>query len=146
MENETQFLAEEAERARAAIRATLLEMKRTAGEVADPRTWIRQYPWTAAGSSAVLGFLAAWKVTPARRETMGEKWDELAGEIRSLKDRLMPGSGSAAEEDRTDGVERKRKSKLLGFLLPLSNLLLRTFLKTSNLGAGTPAGHDPRGF
>ena len=76
---------------------------------------------------------------------MGEKWDELAGEIRSLRDRLVPGSGSASGEDRTDGVERKRKAGLLGFLLPLSNLLLKTFLSTTPAREGRAGARPSNG-
>jgi hypothetical protein len=56
--SEADFLAREAEQARAAITNTMEELKKNLGSAADLRAWAQHHPWLVVGVAAAAGFAA----------------------------------------------------------------------------------------
>lgn len=57
--NELELLALEAENAKAAIVATLHDLKNNLQSAADVERWAREHPWMAVGLASLAGFAAA---------------------------------------------------------------------------------------
>jgi hypothetical protein len=56
--SEADFLAREAEQAKAAITNTMEELKKNLGSAADLRLWAQHHPWLVVGVAAAAGFAA----------------------------------------------------------------------------------------
>jgi len=56
---EGEFLHREARIARRALTETLGDFARSVGHLADPRLWVRTYPWKSLGAAALAGFFAS---------------------------------------------------------------------------------------
>ena len=67
--SETEYLAREAQEAKAAFHATLDQMRASLKDAADVRAWARRYPWATLGVAAVAGFVAAKTVLPNRHRS-----------------------------------------------------------------------------
>jgi hypothetical protein len=53
-----QFLNEQSDDAKAAMRATLKDVKNEALHFVDPRGWAKTHPWKSVAAAAVTGFIA----------------------------------------------------------------------------------------
>jgi hypothetical protein len=65
------------EQAGKAMSATMHEMADQLAKAADPRAWTQEHPWYSVGAAAILGFMAASALTPARGESFKERLEEL---------------------------------------------------------------------
>jgi hypothetical protein len=57
--DKAQFLNEQSELAKAAMRCTIRDAKSDALRLLDPRGWVKSHPWKTVAAAAVTGFLAA---------------------------------------------------------------------------------------
>ncbi len=89
--DEGEFLTKQANDAQAAIKQTVNDMSKALGELADVRTWTKQYPWISVGAATAAGLVAALALTPKRRgkrvaemsEDAKDKWQEIWEKIAS---------------------------------------------------------------
>jgi hypothetical protein len=79
--SETEYLAREADQARAAITATMDQMRDSLKEAADVRAWARRYPWATLGAAAAAGFVAAKAVLPKRSRSHDDEEPALLEKI-----------------------------------------------------------------
>ena len=61
---EAEFLHQQGEEAKAAMRATLQSMGHEAFEIVDPRRLTREHPWRLVAAAAAAGFIASKLVKP----------------------------------------------------------------------------------
>jgi hypothetical protein len=57
--DKVQFLNEQSEFAKAAMRCTIRDAKNDALRLLDPRGWVKSHPWKTVAAAAATGFLAA---------------------------------------------------------------------------------------
>ena len=108
----TQFLEQEAARAKLAMVRTVLEMKEGLGQTIDARSWIREFPWVSLGAGSVLGFLGGVGLTPAADQDWRDKWSDLAARA----DRLARKAGQAAASASASHHNGTRKKSLLSLI------------------------------
>jgi hypothetical protein len=70
---ESEFLAQEAERAKAAMAQAWSDAKDKAIEGLDPRVWTGNHPWYALTGAALAGFVAAYSLTPTKEQQILRK-------------------------------------------------------------------------
>lgn len=70
---ESEFLAQEAERAKSAMAQAWTDAKAKAMEGLDPRVWTASHPWYALGGAAIAGFIAAYGLTPTKEQQILRK-------------------------------------------------------------------------
>lgn len=66
--SESDFLIQQSEAAKAAIRRALSEVGSALGQGIDPSALTRQHPWMTLGASAAAGFVAAAMLIPSKEE------------------------------------------------------------------------------
>jgi hypothetical protein len=72
-QTETDFLAQEAERAKAAVTQAWADAKAKAMQGLDPRVWTASHPWYALTGAALTGFIAAYSLTPTKEQQILRK-------------------------------------------------------------------------
>jgi hypothetical protein len=70
--NEAEYLERQSQLAKAAMRATLDEMRSEASRAVDPRRLTRAHPWTAMAVAAAAGFAASGLADRSPRPESGE--------------------------------------------------------------------------
>ena len=66
--SESEFLAEQARLAKAALGKAFDDLKADLARGADPRLWVKSHPWVTLASAAVAGFAATSAAIPSREE------------------------------------------------------------------------------
>lgn len=74
---EAEFLHQQGEEAKAAMRATLQSMGHEAFEIVDPRRLTREHPWRLLAVAAAAGFVASKLVKPEPPSEPGETREPL---------------------------------------------------------------------
>jgi len=113
--NSTQFLEQEAARAKLAMVRTLVEMREGLGQTLDARSWIREFPWLSLGAGSVLGFFGGAGLTPAANEPWRDKWSDLAARADRLARKA--GQAAAAASHSQNGTRKKSLLSLLAGLI-----------------------------
>jgi hypothetical protein len=111
--SESEYLAQQAASAKAAITGALSEMGKDFARTADPRLWARQHPWATLAASAVAGFAAAATLVPSKEQQALAK---LAAIERALEAH-RPGKHAADGEKASDGNGKEHKGGFLTTLL-----------------------------
>jgi len=70
--DEAEYLEQQSELAKAAMRATLDEIRSEAIRAVDPRRLTRAHPWTSVAVAAAAGFAASGLAGPSRRPESGQ--------------------------------------------------------------------------
>ncbi len=121
---EAEFLDAQAEQAKAALRATLNEMKLDLSRGLNPLHWAQDHPWMALIGSSVGGFVAATTLIPSKEQ------QELA-RLRRIHEALHPAPKPAAKDNHVKAEEVKEGAigalllrQLIGLIRPLITSLL----------------------
>ena len=102
---ESEFLSQEAERAKAAITESLAALGKSLGRAADPHRLTKDHPYLAVGVAAVAGFAAAASLVPSKQQ---QTFKTLAAIERSLQ--------KPAKTDEKAEPDKKAGSAVSGFL------------------------------
>ncbi len=140
--SEADYLDRQVKNAQAAIRETLGDIARTAGEAADVRSWTRQFPLAALGAAVVAGFAAAAAVTPTKDQSLEDKFRELSDKLaeavgRSHTVEVVEDSGRPSNAEHAE----KRSGGWLGKLLVPLTEIAKTAIATS-LSTAMAQRHD----
>jgi hypothetical protein len=121
---EAEFLDAQAEQAKAALRATLDEMKVDLRKGLSPLHWAQDHPWIALIGSSVGGFVAASTLVPSKEQ------QELA-RLRRIHEALHPTPKPAAQDKKSKAKEVEEGAigglllrQLIGLIHPLLTSLL----------------------
>jgi hypothetical protein len=87
---ESEYVAQQAADARAAISHTISAIKADLAETVDVRLWTRQYPWMAVAAAACAGFAAACAVVPTKE-------DQALKRLSKIERALNPSGGAPPE-------------------------------------------------
>jgi hypothetical protein len=88
---------------------------------ADLRLWVRQYPWAVLGAATVTGFAAAAAITPAKGESVAEKFSRLKESASGARD----GAGAPASQP---VQTQTTKATFLNSLFDLAKVLLQSVI------------------
>jgi hypothetical protein len=143
--SESEYLAQQAASAQAALTDALKEMGKDFARTADPRLWAKTHPWATLASAAVAGFAAAAAVVPSKEQ---QALNKLAAIERALY--AHNGSKAAAHDGKEDGHdEGKNKAgfvamllrEVFGALRPALMSMISAGMASAAQGAAAPA--DP---
>ena len=134
--SEAEFLARQGADARAALGATLGDLRSrvsdSVNEATDAKAWIARHPWSALLASALAGFGGALVFAPRRGESIEERFDKLKQSF--VASSPEPAAGEARRTEQTAAASTWR-AEILGLLLaPLVDLLrvtLETFIRST---------------
>jgi hypothetical protein len=82
---DAEFLAQQANDAKAALAAAFAELKQSAKNVGDVTLWTQRYPWMATGAAAVAGFVASYTLVPGSRAEAKEQWEHIKAAVGASK-------------------------------------------------------------
>lgn len=82
---ESQYLAQQADKAQEAMRHTLEDLKHTLTSSADVRLWTKKYPWIATATALAAGVAAGYALTPRDKDEVREMWEKLKDTMTSAK-------------------------------------------------------------
>ena len=110
--SESEYLARQAQEAKAAIARAWNDFSMGLAQGVDPREWTRDYPLTALSTALAAGFVAAVALVPSKEDQALKKLAKLERAINPPpgRERLM---ASMAE----DGSEKAKQKGMLGELL-----------------------------
>lgn len=141
--SESEYLAQQAAAAKAAIASTLGDIKGRLGETIDVRLWTRQHPWITLASAAVAGFAAASTLVPSKEQQALKKLAAIEEALREPRH----------EREGHDGHSEDGKAPhkgLIGTLIHEAIAALRPILvalMTSGLGGQQQAPQeDPANY
>ncbi|MEX0714678.1 MAG: hypothetical protein WD278_20235 [Pirellulales bacterium] len=121
--SESEYLAQQAADAKAAMSRTIEELSQSLKDSADPRYWTRQHPWAAVGAALAGGFVAATVLVPRKQERGGEvrrrdEFEVLDGQPEAAAD------GDEAEAPGEEPPAGRQPSRILASLAsPLFDVL-----------------------
>jgi hypothetical protein len=125
---ESQYLAQQADQAKAAMAAALARIKSKLAQGVAPQEWARQYPWITVAAAAAAGFVAATSLIPSKEEQALKK---LAAIERAVNPKL--------NAEHTNGKEKKENPGLINTLLKEALAIARPAL-VSMISAGLVGG------
>ena len=131
---ESEYLAQQAQAAQAALRLAWDEFKGKLEHGVDPKAWAKQHPWIAIGGAAVAGFAATAALVPSKEEQALRK-------LAELERALHPPTPAETK----NGDAKSEKAGLLTTILLEGFALLRpvlTGILATQLG-GAPASGPP---
>jgi hypothetical protein len=130
---EAQFLAAQAEQAKAAMLKTVAELKSRLAEGANPAQWTRDYPWISLGVGAVAGFVAASTLIPSKEEQALRRLARIEAALNVHREPAHNGSdkgGAPAKEG--GGLIGKILKEILAAIGPmLANLISTKMANTT---------------
>jgi|GEM_PF-4036679 len=135
--NEAEFLARQGADARAALGATLGDLRSrvsdSVNEATDAKAWIARHPWSALLASALAGFGGALVFAPRRGESIEERFDKLKQSF--VASSPEPAADGDVRRTEPTAAASTWRAEILGLLLaPLVDLLrvtLETFIKST---------------
>jgi len=131
---ESEYLAQQAQAAQAALGQAWDEFKSKLGHGVDPKAWARQHPWMAIGGAAVAGFAATAALVPSKEQQALRKLAELERALHPPM--LQP----------TNGDAKKAKAGILTTIALEAFALLRPVLAsilTAQMGGGQAPPEAP---
>lgn len=108
--DESKFLNEQAEEAKAAIAQVAGEMKNWLLKGANPLGWTRQHPWIGIGIGAAAGFVAAAAVVPSKEQ-------QALSRLARIEAALNPTLRKPDENGKNDGKASEKGKGLLKMIL-----------------------------
>jgi hypothetical protein len=108
--DESKFLSEQAEEAKAAMAQAAGEMKDWLLKGASPINWARQHPWIGMGIGAVAGFVAAAAVVPSKEQ-------QALNRLARIEAALNPSRRPPEENGKERGNGREKGHSLLKTIL-----------------------------
>jgi len=133
---ESEYLAQQAQAAQAALRLAWDEFKGKVGHGVDPKAWAKQHPWFAIGGAAVAGFAATAALVPSKEEQALRK-------LAELERALHPPTPAQTK----NGDAKREKAGLLTTILIETFAMLRpvlTSILTAQMG-GAPVSEAHAG-
>jgi hypothetical protein len=120
---EAQFLAAEEQATKAAMRATLADLRKDVGRGLNPLQWMRDHPWLSLIGWCIGGFATAAVVVPSKEEQALRK-------LRRLQEAMRPAPPKDAAEDKSksDAAGHDGHGGWVGTLLGELFRLLRPLL------------------
>jgi hypothetical protein len=115
---ESEYLAQQAQAAQAAMSQAWNELKTKLGQGVDPKAWAKQHPWIAIGGAAVAGFAATAALVPSKEQQALRK-------LAELERALHPPAPSAV-----NGDAKKEKPSMLAAIALEAFAVLRPVLTT----------------
>ena len=122
--SEADYLAREVEDSKEALSHAMADLKNGLKTTADLRLWVKHYPCAALGAATVAGFAAAAAVTPAKGETIGEKFAHLK---EAAKSSMSTSDSSPAQA----APAQSPKANFLNSLFDVAKVLLQTIIMTT---------------
>ena len=132
---ESEYLAQQAQAAQAAMSQAWNEFKTKLGQGVDPKAWAKQHPWIAIGGAAVAGFAATAAIVPSKEQQALRK-------LAELERALHPPAPAAG-----NGDAKKEKPSMLAAIALEAFAVLRpvlTSILTSQMGQPPPVPADPQ--
>lgn len=134
---EAEFLAQQADEARAALSRAMNDLKLKIGQGVDPRLWLQDYPWMTMGAAAAAGFVAATAVVPSKEQQALKKLAEIERALHEPKDRAAQTNGK--ENHKANGsLASVVLREVFGLLKPIISSVLAGVLQAQTTGAAAP--------
>jgi ElaB/YqjD/DUF883 family membrane-anchored ribosome-binding protein len=102
-QSESQFLADQAKQAKAALSEVLSDLTHGVLHTADPRQLTHDHPWSAVGAAAVAGFAAAWLLVPSKE-------DQAIKKLAKIERALFPREEKKDHDHEKDSSRDEKKS------------------------------------
>jgi hypothetical protein len=150
--NEAEYLEQQAELAKAAIKKTLNELLADAGHVVDPRRWTEAHPWTMVGVAAITGLITTVTVLPDfRRKHASDHEGNGHSNGNGGQPHPQPHESDKPDPERKEHPGAKVKAtfenllKFVGVIRPLLSSLLAKGLQHARQAdaAGAGGSADP---
>jgi hypothetical protein len=121
--SEREYVMNEAQLAKTAMRATLGDLKRTAQRAANPALWTRQYPWAGVGIAAAAGLLVGNRFLRTS-EDVGSR-ERRNGRDRRRERRRAERLRRQALELELEDLRKQEARTLSGFMTTIKRAILR---------------------
>lgn len=122
-QSESEFLAEQARQAKAAIATVWSEFKHGVLSKADPVRLAQNHPKSAIGTAAAAGLVTAWVITPSRKERAYKKRSKM-GRTQFSKD------GNTDSDPNSSSFFNGMGAEILKILRPAILSILSAILST----------------
>lgn len=142
-QSESQFLADQADQAKAALSEVWSDLKHGLLNSADPRQLTQDHPWSAMGVAAATGLAAAWFLVPSKE-------DQAIKKLARLQRAMFPRQQKTEHDQNADHSNQDGKSSH-SFFNGLGSEIFKTLRPAllSALSAGITAKvsrqNDPNG-
>jgi hypothetical protein len=136
--SETEFLARQADAAKAAISTVTDEITRDVARTVDPRGWVQAAPWTTLAAAVLVGFAGTALVVPSKEEQTLRRLRKIEKALRTREARSHRRDGTHATngegdfDDAEDSADRDRSHpSFLGTLAGHAFSLLKPMITTA---------------
>src|SRR4051794_28326645 len=110
-ESESEFLARQANDAKAALTRVTQEITSDMAHTVDPRGWVQAAPWTTLLAAVLVGFAGTALVVPSKEEQALRRLRKLEEALRTSEDRDHRHNGNGSRHRSGDGDDSDKSKE-----------------------------------